>query len=31
MEHLQGALSNVFRGMGSALVLAFYSEIMKHT
>ncbi|GMT10577.1 hypothetical protein PFISCL1PPCAC_1874, partial [Pristionchus fissidentatus] len=26
----KGALSNVFRGMGSALVLAFYSEIMKH-
>ncbi|CAD6186662.1 unnamed protein product [Caenorhabditis auriculariae] len=26
----KGALSNVFRGMGSSLVLAFYSEIMKH-
>ncbi|KAK0410695.1 hypothetical protein QR680_005280 [Steinernema hermaphroditum] len=26
----KGALGNVFRGMGSALVLAFYSEIMKH-
>ncbi|CAJ0961989.1 unnamed protein product, partial [Mesorhabditis belari] len=26
----KGALSNVFRGMGSALVLAFYSEITKY-
>ncbi|KAL6742793.1 hypothetical protein Aduo_015904 [Ancylostoma duodenale] len=27
----KGALSNVFRGIGSSLVLAFYSEIMKFT
>lgn len=26
----KGALSNIFRGMGSALVLAFYSEFAKH-
>lgn len=26
----KGAGSNVLRGMGSALVLAFYSEITKH-
>ena len=25
----KGALSNVFRGMGSALVFAFYSEVQK--
>lgn len=25
----KGALSNVFRGIGSALVFAFYSEIQK--
>lgn len=27
----KGALSNVFRGLGSSLVLAFYSEITKYT
>lgn len=27
----KGALSNVFRGMGSSLVLAFYSQFMKLT
>lgn len=28
--YFKGAGSNVLRGMGSALVLAFYSEITKH-